>query len=264
MEALVWGRSLSLVLSEATGLLRAAVIDVCLSHGVDHARAVLQHTKRALEEHPVRLGDEKLALIQLAALLHDADDHKFFPAPPIGQPSNASTILQKCSGGQITPEQETAITEMIDWVSCSKHHNDIPQKAIQSPELLFPRWSDRLEALGEIGAIRCLQFAASSGNLLFVPTTPRPRTEEELETLIDPERFRAYQGGSASMMDHYYDKLLHLGHFQSGNSYLDAQARSRGQILRDICLHFGREEQLHPLLVSFAKENQLFTEQLDC
>ena len=41
-------------------------------------------------------------------------------------------------------------------------------------------------------------------------TTPRAKTEEELWAIATPERFAAYVGASDSMVDHFYDKLLHL------------------------------------------------------
>ena len=46
---------------------------------------------------------------------------------------------------------------------------------------------------------------------MFVDSTPRPQTTEELWTFVKDERFEAYQasgGASDSMLDHYYDKLL--------------------------------------------------------
>ena len=49
------------------------------SHGVKHARAVLAHAERALAAAPPLPPMRALAL-RLAALLHDADDAKYFPA----------------------------------------------------------------------------------------------------------------------------------------------------------------------------------------
>lgn len=45
----------------------------------------------------------------------------------------------------------------------SKNGNSVPDDAVREPELLWPRWADRLEATGEIGILRALssrwQFA---------------------------------------------------------------------------------------------------------
>ena len=49
------------------------------------------------------------------------------------------------------------------------------------------------------------------GDPLSSEASPRPLTEKEVFALATPERFAKYQrsgGNSASMIDHYYDKLL--------------------------------------------------------
>ena len=38
----------------------------------------------------------------------------------------------------------------------SANGNSIPEDALHEPELLWPRWADRLEATGEIGIVRTL------------------------------------------------------------------------------------------------------------
>ena len=241
----MWGFSKSDIISSATYQLGLVVADICQSHGVEHATQVLEHTKEALKVHTPPMNEDREILIMLASLLHDADDHKFFTPQPPGE-SNAENILKKCSNNLINEEQSSFIMYMIDLVSCSKNHNEIPDEAIKHPEILYPRYSDRLEALGEIGAQRCLQYTGNGPK--FVDSTPRPKSSKELDALIDPIRFKNYKGNSASMLDHYYDKLLHLGNFSSGNSYLDSEACKRSQIMKDICIYYGIHGELHPSL----------------
>ena len=47
------------------------------SHGIVHAIAVLNHSREALKHE--ELSKDEIQAIKLAALLHDADDSKFFP-----------------------------------------------------------------------------------------------------------------------------------------------------------------------------------------
>jgi hypothetical protein len=47
------------------------------------------------------------------------------------------------------------MTEMISYVSASANGNRVPERAESEPYLLWPRWCDRLEAIGPIGAVRC-------------------------------------------------------------------------------------------------------------
>ena len=112
----------------------------------------------------------------------------------------------------MSEEVKADVLEMIGHVSTSENGNSVPQIALEHPEYLWPRYSDRLEAIGIIGAIRCYQYNSEKGAPLAVESTPRPQTEEELWlNHVKDERFEEYQssgGKSASMMDHYYDKLL--------------------------------------------------------
>lgn len=44
---------------------------------------------------------------------------------------------------------------MINYVSASSNGNSVPERATANPELLWVRFSDRLEAIGTIGIVRC-------------------------------------------------------------------------------------------------------------
>ena len=62
---------------------------------------------------------------------------------------------------------------------------------------------------------------------------------------VKDERFEQYQktGQSASMMDHYYDKLLHIAHFSESvvqNRWLTEEAARRVKPLVDVCVAFGQ------------------------
>ena len=244
---MIWGISdRAEIFDLAVKELELSLGDVCKSHGIDHAKQVLDHVQRALEVHQGDLDEERQILVLLAALLHDADDHKFFPKRDDGQ-TNAENILKVISNQSITSDQIEFVMHLIDLVSCSKNHNTVPEEAIKSPEILYPRYADRLEAIGEIGVMRCYQYNKTKGSPLFVSTTPKPTTEEELNSFLDNERFMKYDGNSNSMIDHYYDKLLHLATFSSGNSYLDNEASKRAQIMKDVCLYYGQHGKLHPI-----------------
>ena len=48
------------------------------SHGITHALAVLTHLDNALSATSAALATERVLALRLAALLHDADDKKYF------------------------------------------------------------------------------------------------------------------------------------------------------------------------------------------
>ena len=135
---------------------------------------------------------------------------------------------------------------MMSLVSCSANGN-VPARRAPRAELLWPRWADRLEATGAIGGVRCHQYNAKAGSPIACEDTPRPADEAAALALATPERFAAYQangGSGASMVDHYYDKLLQVARPPAElvrNRYLEEAARSRSAPLLSVCLAFSRE-----------------------
>ena len=83
-----------------------------------------------------------------------------------------------------------------------------------------------------IGAVRCYQYNEEKGGKLCTETTPRPKTVEEVWSLVTPNRFDDYMKNktSASMMDHYFDKLLHIAVYDPEvvqNTFLEEEASRR-------------------------------------
>eukprot|EP01129_Flabellula_baltica_P012046 TRINITY_DN5382_c0_g1_i1.p1 TRINITY_DN5382_c0_g1~~TRINITY_DN5382_c0_g1_i1.p1 ORF type:complete len:249 (+),score=47.14 TRINITY_DN5382_c0_g1_i1:18-764(+) len=202
------------------------------THGFTHALAVQSHTNKALELES-SLSQHLKFQISLASLLHDVDDHKLFPESQDYE--NARLILNSIESDLVDVD---LVIEMIDLVSTSKNKNHAD--GIESFKLI-PRDSDRLEAIGAIGVIRCYEFSVERDRLLFTEDTQRATDLEGLYRIATPERFAQYQGGSASMIDHYYDKLLHVCHLSTDNEYLVQEADSRRGIMEQVCLLFGRE-----------------------
>ena len=170
------------------------------SHGILHAQQVLRNLDAALAaaEHPI--SAERHLACRLAALLHDADDAKYFPKTQktcVGVGAGGNTgkgdvagecCSTECAGSGVEREDSSGESEdsgqagnypnaasvaaragaplhvaadmlrMIACVSCSTNGNDVPPEAVDEPELLWPRWADRLEAVGEVGVARCYVY----------------------------------------------------------------------------------------------------------
>ena len=115
--------------------------------------------------------------LRLAALLHEADDHKYFKK----EERNARTIMDEVLSS--LDDANTIVEEveqMISFVSASGNGNKVPEQAEGDPSLLWPRFCDRLEAIGTVGAVRCYQFNTEKGDPLMTKTTPKPTTEKEV------------------------------------------------------------------------------------
>jgi uncharacterized protein len=213
------------------------------SHGLEHAARVLRHAENALAAAAAAPVESRALAVRLAALLHDADDRKYFPDCPKNTYPNARLLMKEAGAPESVVKEAL---EMIGQVSCSANGNSIPPKAEKEPEWLWPRWADRLEATGEIGVVRCWQFSTERGEALSVSTTPRPTSEDEIWALSTHERFEAYQksgGQSNSMLDHYYDKLLQVARPPKEfvqNHYLEAEMTKQAAPLVQILLSYGR------------------------
>jgi uncharacterized protein len=213
--------------------------NVCLSHGIQHAITVMCNAKDCLDENKViinsicyELKEEQVKSVLLAALLHDADDKKFFPNNKNYE--NLRIILQGES-----EEFINIVMTMVDLVSSSKNGDRIPEFVKDKLWMLIPRYADRLEAIGIVGIERCYQYGKTTKNPLFLDSTPRPLNISEIWNYASQERYDKYTGKSDSMMDHYFDKLVRLTIFPFRNEYLDYQCSKRRQPIIDFILFFS-------------------------
>lgn len=239
---------------------RLAAKNVCHSHGVGHARAVMAHACRATAELGAALTPDEAAAVELAAALHDADDRKFWPEH--GDHENARAVLRAIGRPDLAP----LVVEMISYVSASTNRSEVPPACVAAPWKLLPRHCDRLEAFGWIGYERCLEYTRTVGRPLWTPTTARAADEADLWARVaTPARYAAYRGDSESMIDHYYDKLLHIAAaYRAGVACLDAEAELRRRVIVDICLDFGRTGALDASALAARAEKEAAAEARRC
>ena len=190
-----------------------------VDHGFDHYKAVYEHAVKALRGG--LLPTETSTAILLATLLHDVDDRKIVKEDSGGY-SNANLLLRESSNEQYTD----SVIEMVGLVSASKNGNSWGLTSWK----YIPRDCDRLEALGEIGIQRCKEYSLRKKMPLYIDSTPMPITVNSLTATINARSLDQYvkSGGvSNSMLDHFYDKLLHLHCRASSNEYILEECRER-------------------------------------
>lgn len=206
-------------------------------HGVEHAKQVVEHARQALiADNPnIIMSFDHCKNVLIAAAIHDMDDRKFFPDNREYQ--NAKAILCRL---YISGQSRDDILKMVSLVSCSSNGNHV-DTALPN-YFYFPRYADRIAACGKVGLQRCRDYTLRQGLPLATPETYRATCREDLYTESMMARFEAYTRGgkqSASLIDHMYDKLLHLL-VVTGNSYIDQQLQDGQHILEEFVLEYGR------------------------
>ena len=121
-------------------------------HGADHTFRVYENARCLADSET---GCDRLIVV-LAALLHDADDHKLFNTE---NNANARKFLEE---NDVSEEIIDQICSTINMVSFSKNRGKKPEtlegKIVQD--------ADRLDALGAIGVARTFAFGGERGRPL--------------------------------------------------------------------------------------------------
>lgn len=121
-------------------------------HDLDHSLRVYSNAMTIAETEP----DCNIEVVALAALLHDADDHKLFDTE---ENSNAVSFLK--SNG-VDNEEIEFIVRIINSVSFSKNKGQKPD----SLEGRIVQDADRLDAMGAIGIARTFAYGGKHGRSL--------------------------------------------------------------------------------------------------
>ncbi len=155
-----------MIISEAIEYISELFAGNSDGHGADHTMRVYHNTQLLLEAYPEADGFVSL----LAALLHDADDHKLFNTE---NNMNARSFMERKG---LPSEKIEQVCGTINSVSFSHNRGKSPEtlegKIVQD--------ADRLDAIGAIGIARTFAYGGKAG---------RPLTDS---------------------IEHFYDKLLLL------------------------------------------------------
>ena len=117
-------------------------------HGADHSLRVWRNAMMIAEHEAC---DPQI--VSLAALLHDADDHKLFATE---NNANARRFLED---HRVSGETADRICEAINTVSFSKNRDRRPETA----EGRIVQDADRLDAIGAVGIARTFAYGGKHG-----------------------------------------------------------------------------------------------------
>jgi len=163
------------------------------------------HRVRNLAKRIARHEDADIFIVELAALLHDIGDYKFFEGD---EKAGVVKVKEWLSSLEISPSLSDKIVEITSRVSFmhslpdkskgkSKKNSTIP---IFSKELMAVTDADRLDAIGAIGIARAFTYGGFFNRLIYDPATKPSKsiTKEEYKTTKAPS------------INHFYEKLLKL------------------------------------------------------
>lgn len=135
-----------------------------------------------------------LFIVELAALLHDIGDHKFYGGDETVGPRMAKEWLLKYD----MPEQ--SINHVCTIIKELSFKGAGTSSEMSTLEGCIVQDADRLDAIGAIGIARTFAYGGHKNRLLYDPE-------------INPElhqTFEAYKNSTAPTINHFYEKLLLL------------------------------------------------------
>ncbi len=135
-----------------------------------------------------------ILIVELAALLHDIADSKFYGGDEEIGPVRAKEFL---SNQLVNQETINQVVNIIKYMSFKKTFDSID---FSSLELDIVRDADRLDAIGAIGIARTFNYGGFTDSEIYNPDiSPRLKmTKEE------------YKSSKSPTINHFYEKLLLL------------------------------------------------------
>ena len=134
-------------------------------------------------------------VIQLAALLHDVGDPKFFDGDTTMAPKLIGDFLRTLN---ISEEDKLHILHITTNLSFSKH---LAGKEVEkSIEFQIVQDADRLDAIGAVGIARTFAFGGSRGSSMYDPNI---KPHKKLDA-------KEYHKAQDPTINHFYEKLLLL------------------------------------------------------
>ena len=156
-------------------------------HGLDHS---LRVTTNALAICREEGGDPDI--VELAALLHDADDRKLF-GDDYRDCRFASGLMRDCGFPDVTIAK---VRDIIQHLSFKGSDTEVPD----SIEGRIVQDADRLDAIGAIGIARAFAYGGRKGRAMYDPEQPPTLGMDETQ----------YFDNKGTTINHFYEKLFLL------------------------------------------------------
>ncbi|MBU1118889.1 HD domain-containing protein [Patescibacteria group bacterium] len=181
----------------------------------------------------LNIGKEEeadLYSVELAALLHDIADHKFYNGDMSVGPKKARAFLESID---VDEKDVDHMCDIIAGLSFKGSGTESPMKTLEGKVV---QDADRLDAIGATGIARTFAYGGYKGREIY-----NPNTKPEMHT-----NFEEYSKSEGSTINHFHEKLLLLKDRMNTNTGKE-MAEKR---------HAFLEEYLHQFYLE-QKENEL-------
>lgn len=135
-----------------------------------------------------------LFIVELAALLHDIGDHKFYNGDETMGEKLTRNWLSK---NNVTEDITRHVCQVINEVSFKGAGTT---SAVSTLEAQVVQDADRLDAIGALGIARAFAYGGHKGREMHNPSIPP----------IMHATFEAYKKNTAPTLNHFYEKLFLL------------------------------------------------------
>lgn len=178
-------------------------------------------------KNAIHIGKQENAdmfVIELAALLHDIADWKFYDGNDEIGPQMAKLWLEKLS---VDNAVITHVCQIIKDVSFKGAGVDTKMKTTEG---MVVQDADRLDAIGAIGIARTFAYGGSKGREIYNPDI-KPEIHQS---------FEKYKNSQSPTLNHFYEKLLLLKELMNTTTAKN-MAKNRHIIMENFLEEFYQE-----------------------
>jgi len=174
--------------------IRAAMSGEGSGHDWWHVYRVWAAAKRIAAHEFAQGSYVDTEVVELAALLHDLGDHKFYGGDTEVAPRMAREWLVSLQAEHGLVDH---VTEIVATLSFKGAGVPTPMATLEGK---IVQDADRLDAIGALGIARAFAYGGYKGRELYNPDIP-PQLHDD---------FEQYSGSTAPTINHFYEKLLLL------------------------------------------------------
>lgn len=208
---------------------------IVINNTIEYVKAKLEgegsghdwwHVYRVWKNSILISENEKVDMytVELAALLHDIADWKFYNGDESVGPRLAREWLSK------NGVDESIVHQVSNIIGKMSYKGKGVKSEMDTVEGMVVQDADRLDAIGAIGIARAFAYGGSKGREMYNPN----RKPEYHET------FKQYKSSTGTTINHFYEKLLLLKDLMNTNTAKKIAAE-RHEFMENFLEHFYEE-----------------------